>query len=404
MRYAHIVGWGKYLPSKVMTNDDIAKFVDTSDAWIRERTGIGERRIAADNESTSVLATYAAQAALDVAGVSASQIDLIMVATATPENFFPATACAVQDALGAIKAGAFDVSAACSGFVYALSMGADAIKAGSANYVLVIGAETLSRIVDWTDRNTCVLFGDGAGAVVLQASDQPGGVLSSILRSDGSGGDFLYVSANGNGPQTGGPKSAIVNSQSPIVESHFLKMNGREVYKFATRVVDKTLREVMHKVGWVAAQVDIVIPHQANIRILESAMKSLGVPMEKTIVNLDRYGNTSAASIPIALAEAAETGRLRPHDKILTIGFGGGLTWAAAAIEWGVPKPVTKSQRTISRFNNSLSGFRSRARKLVRNTEQRVKGKLSAIGDQQSALSNPRKPEKDAANEAPPKS
>jgi 3-oxoacyl-[acyl-carrier-protein] synthase III len=321
MRYAHIVGWGKYLPSRVMTNDDIAKTVDTTDAWIRERTGIGERRIAAENESTAVLATYAAQAALDVAGVSAGQIDLIIVATATPENFFPATACAVQDALGADKAGAFDVSAACSGFVYALSMAADAIKAGSANYVLVIGAETLSRIVDWTDRNTCVLFGDGAGAVVLQASDQPGGVLSTILRSDGSGGDFLYVSANGNGP-----KNAIVNSQSPIVESHFVKMNGREVYKFATRVVDKTLREVMHKVGWVAAQVDIVIPHQANIRILESAMKSLGVPMEKTIVNLDRYGNTSAASIPIALAEAAETGRLRPHDKILTIGFGGGLT------------------------------------------------------------------------------
>jgi 3-oxoacyl-[acyl-carrier-protein] synthase-3 len=398
MRYAHIVGWGKYVPSKVMTNDDIAKIVDTSDAWIRERTGIGERRIAADNESTSIMATYAAQQALDVAGVSASQIDLIIVATATPENFFPATACLVQDALGADRAGAFDVSAACSGFVYALSMAADALKAGSATYVLVIGAETLSRIVDWKDRNTCVLFGDGAGAVVLGVSDQPGGILASILRADGSGGDYLYVPANGNGPKVGAT-TAIVNSQSPIVESHFLKMNGREVYKFATRVVDRTLREVMHKVGWVAEQVDVVIPHQANIRILESAMKALGVPMEKTIVNLDRYGNTSAASIPIALAEAAEMGRLRPHDKLLTIGFGGGLTWAAAAIEWGVPKQVTKSQRTLSRFNNSLSSFRSRARKLARNTEQRVKGRLLAIGDQRLTLGGPRKPDKDVAND-----
>jgi 3-oxoacyl-[acyl-carrier-protein] synthase-3 len=272
------------------------------------------------------------------------------------------------------------------------------VKAGSANYVLVIGAETLSRIVDWKDRNTCVLFGDGAGAVVLGASDQPGGILASILRADGSGGDYLYVPANGNGPKVGAT-TAIVNSQSPIVESHFLKMNGREVYKFATRVVDRTLREVMHKVGWVAEQVDVVIPHQANIRILESAMKALGVPMEKTIVNLDRYGNTSAASIPIALAEAAEMGRLRPHDKLLTIGFGGGLTWAAAAIEWGVPKQVTKSQRTLSRFNNSLSSFRSRARKLARNTEQRVKGRLSAISDQRLTLGGPRKPDKDVAND-----
>jgi 3-oxoacyl-[acyl-carrier-protein] synthase-3 len=369
MRYAHIVGWGKYVPSKVMTNDDIAKLVDTSDAWIRERTGIAERRIAADNESTSTLATSAAQQALDVAGVSASQIDLIIVATATPENFFPATACLVQDALGASKAGAFDVSAACSGFVYALSMGADAIKAGSANYVLVIGAETISRILDWKDRNTCVLFGDGAGAVVLQSSNQPGGILSSILRADGSGGEYLFVCANGNAASVAG---ANINTALPIADTHFLQMNGREVYKFATRVIDKTLREVMHKVGWSADQVDVVVPHQANIRILESAMKTLGVPMEKCIANLDRYGNTSAASIPIALAEAAEQGRLRPHDKVLTIGFGGGLTWAAAALEWGVPKPVSKGQRQISRWSNSVSGVRSRVRKLLWRTEVKV--------------------------------
>ena len=372
MRYAHIVGWGKFLPSRIMTNDDISKLVDTSDAWIRDRTGISERRIAGDHESTSMLATQAAIAALDVAGITASQIDLIIVATSTPENFFPSVACAVQDALGAEHAGAFDVSAACSGFVYALATGSDAIKAGSANYVLVIGAETTSRILDWTDRNTCVLFGDGAGAVVLQASDQPGGVLSQVLRADGSGGDLLYVCANGNGPKAISQKSGASSGVLPVADSHFLHMNGREVYKFATRVIDKTLRDVMHRVGWTAGEIDLVVPHQANIRILESAMKSMAIPLDKCVLNLDRYGNTSAASIPIAMAEAADAGRLLLHHKVLTIGFGGGLTWAAAAIEWGVPKVISKPQRTLNRFNTSIAGFKRDARKLFRRTESRV--------------------------------
>ncbi len=381
MRYAHIVGWGKHLPSRIMTNDDISKLVETSDAWIRDRTGISERRIAADHESTSTLATQAAIAALDVAGITASQIDLIIVATSTPENFFPSVACMVQDALGAEYAGAFDVSAACSGFVYALATGADAIKAGSANHVLVIGAETTSRILDWTDRNTCVLFGDGAGALVLQASDQPGGVLAQVLRADGSGGDLLYVSANGNGPKTANQKISAGTAAAPTADSHFLRMNGREVYKFATRVIDKTLREVMHRVGWTAGEIDLVVPHQANIRILESAMKSMTIPMDKCVLNLDRYGNTSAASIPIAMTEAAEAGRLLAHHKVLTIGFGGGLTWAAAAIEWGVPKVISKPQRTINRFNTSIAGFKRDARKLFRRTESRVMDTIdSTIG------------------------
>ncbi len=370
MRYAHIVGCGKYVPSRIMTNDEISKLVDTSDEWIRQHTGIGQRRIAADNESTSTLATQAAIEALDMAGVSPVQIDQIIVATSTPENFFPSSACLVQDALGADHAGAFDLSAACSGFVYALSVGADAIKAGNANNVLVIGAETFSRIIDWTDRNTCILFGDGAGAVVLQGSDQPGGVLSTILRSDGSGGDFLCVSANGNRPKSALEATALM----PTNDSHFVQMNGREVYKFATRVVDRTLRDLCNKVGWEMQDVDTVVPHQANIRIIESAAKLMGLPMEKFIVNLEKYGNTSAASIPIALTEALEGGRLRHNDKVLTIGFGGGLTWAAAAVQWNGLRATNRTQRVVNRVGYSLTGIRSRARRLIRQAEDRMFG------------------------------
>ena len=367
MRYAHIVGWGKYLPSRIMTNDEIGKMVDTSDEWIRKNTGIGQRRIAADNESTSTMATQAAIEALDVAGVSPAQIDQIIVATSTPENFFPSSACLVQEALGADHAGAFDLSAACSGFVYALSAATDSIKAGNANNVLVIGAETFSRIIDWHDRNTCILFGDGAGAVVLQGSDQPGGVLSTILRADGSGGEFLSVSANGNRP-----KSAF--ELTPTHDSHFVQMNGREVFKFATRVVDRTLRDLCNKVGWETQDVDSVVPHQANIRIIESAAKLMGLPMEKFVVNLDKYGNTSAASIPIALCDAYDSGRLRPNDKVLMIGFGAGLTWAAAAIQWSGLRVANRTQRVVNRVGYSLTGIRSRARKLIRQAEDRVFG------------------------------
>jgi len=370
MRYAHIVGWGKYVPSRIMTNDELGKMVDTSDEWIFSHTGIRQRRIAADHESTSTMATQAAIAALDVAGVSPTQIDQIIVATSTPENFFPSVACLVQDALGADHAGAFDLSAACSGFVYALSVGADTIKAGNANTVLVIGAETFSRIIDWKDRNTCILFGDGAGAVVLQGSDQPGGVLSTILRADGSGGDLLCLSANGNRP-----KSAInQNSNVPMTDAHFVQMNGREVFKFATRVVDRTLRDLCNKVGWETQDVDAVVPHQANIRIIEAAAKYMGVSLEKFVINLDRYGNTSAASIPLALCEAHENGRLRTNDKLLTIGFGAGLTWAAAAIHWTGLRSNNRTQRVVNRVGYSLTGIRTRARRLIRQAEDRVFG------------------------------
>ncbi len=370
MRYAHITGWGKYVPQRVLTNDELAQTVETSDGWIRDRTGIAERRIAGPNDTTASMAIAAAVQALDVAGVSGSQLDLIIVATTTPEHLFPATACLVQDALGSSRAGAFDLSAACSGFVYGLSIGADVIKAGSANTVLVIGSETLSRIVNWKDRNTCVLFGDGAGAVVLQSSDQPGGILSTLLRADGSGGELLIVPA-------GGSKHPI----TPEVlahDLHTIKMNGREVFRFAARVMDRAAREVIYKAGWTTDQVDVFVPHQANMRIIELAAKSLGVPLDKFYCNIARYGNTSAASIPIALTEAAEGGALRHRDRVVMVGFGAGLTWAAAALEWSEPRPTRRSQRTLSRLGYGVAGVRSRALRLFRRVEDRIFGTLDS--------------------------
>ncbi len=371
MKYAHIVGWGKAVPKRVMTNHDLRALVDTSDEWIRDRTGIGARRVAGDDETTASLSIDAAMLALDVAGISPSQLDLIIVATATPDHAFPSTACLVQDALGADKAGAYDLSAACSGFVYALNTAADAVKAGSASIVLVIGAETLSRVVNWKDRNTCVLFGDGAGAVVVQASDQPGGVLASVLRSDGSGSELLIIPAGGS--------AQPITAEAIEKNQHTIQMNGREVYKFATRVVDRTTREVMHKAGWTAEQVDLLVPHQANIRIIEAASKSLGIPMERVFTNLEHYGNTSAASIPIAIAEAVEQGRLRPNDKVILIGFGAGLTWAAAAVTWGQPKPVSRQQRTLQRLRYGVAGIRSRVVRGVRKAEDRMFGTVDPM-------------------------
>lgn len=368
MKYAHITGWGKAVPQRVMTNDDLAKIVETSDEWIRDHTGIAQRYIAGAQESTASMSISAAMSALDMAGVGGNQLDLIIVATATPEHAFPSTACLVQDAVGADRAGAFDLSAACSGYVYGLGLAADAIKAGSAQTVLVIGAETLSRVVNWRDRNTCVLFGDGAGATVLQASDQPGGVLTTLLRADGSGSDLLILPAFG---------SKVPASHEAIDQGlHTIKMNGREVYRFASRVIDRASREVMHKAGWTTDQVDVFVPHQANLRIIQSASKSLGIPMEKFYLNIERYGNTSAASIPIALAEAAESGRLRPNHRVVMVGFGAGLTWAAAAVQWSQPRAHSRSQKTITRLGFGLAGVRSRAKRVLRRVEDRVFGTL----------------------------
>jgi 3-oxoacyl-[acyl-carrier-protein] synthase-3 len=360
-RYAHIVGWGMYVPSYRRTNDEIAAMVDTSDEWITARTGIKERRIAADHESTTTQALRAAEAALEVANVAPEELDLVIVASATPDHLFPATACLVQDALGADRAGAFDLSAACSGFIYGLGLAASAIQTGAIDKALIIGAETLSRFVDWKDRGTCILFGDGAGAVVLVGRNERGGVLSYTLRADGSGGDLLMVPAGG---------SRLPASLETLAHNqHTIKMQGREVFRFATRVMADAARVVMDEAELTMDDVALVIPHQANIRILRTAARRLKLPEEKFYVNLDRYGNTSSASVPIALCEAIEEGLVQPGDNLVLVGFGAGLTWAAAAVEWAAPWPVapqTRWQRLTWRGRRGLARVRSVWRRLSR--------------------------------------
>ena len=301
----------------------------------------------------------AAKQALEVAGITPNDLGLIIIATVTPEYSFPATACVVQDMLGAEHAGAFDLSAGCSGFMYGLAMGSQAIASGAQQHVLVIGAETLSRIVNWHDRETCVLFGDGAGAVVLSGSDEPGGVLSTLIRADGSGGELLILPAGGS-------------HQPPTLDTvatgqHYVRMNGREVFRFAARVMDEAAREVVADAGLTLQDVDLFIPHQANLRIIQAAVRALKMPMDKFFVNLERYGNTSGASIPIALCEAVDAGRLSPGDHLVMVGFGAGLTWAASVIQWGVPKPpVPAWRRTLDGLRYIAAGARSRARRLQR--------------------------------------
>jgi len=336
-RHTHIVGWGKYVPEKVVTNDDLSQMVDTSDEWIRTRTGIRERHIASDQETTASMSIAAAREALRVADADPAKIDLIIVGTITPEYFFPSTACLVQDALGARQAAAFDLSAGCTGFVYALSIASHAIEAGAYQLALVIGAETLSRIIDWTDRHTCILFGDGAGAVVLQASEHHGGVLSSTLGADGSGGELLMLPGGGSHfPPT---LESVTNGL------HYLHMDGRRVYRFATRIMARATRQALKKAGLSSEDLSLLIPHQANQRIIDSAMRGLKLEDGQVFVNLDRYGNTSSASVPIALCEAVEAGRVRRGDTLVLVGFGAGLTWAAAAVCWSVPLPVATPPR-----------------------------------------------------------
>lgn len=367
MSPAHIVGWGKYVPERILTNDDLAGMVDTSDGWIRSRTGIAERRIAGDGETTSSMAIKAAWRALEVARLAPVELDLIIVATATPDYAFPATACLVQDALGAKNAAAFDLSAGCTGFVYGLGVAADMVagdccrspKKGPdrAATALVIGAETLSRITDWTDRSTCVLFGDGAGAVVLRSNGAQGGVLATTLGADGSGGDLLRLPAGG---------SREPASHRSVAEGrHYLEMRGREVFRFATRAMPDAVRECLERVNLRPDDLDLMIPHQANQRILEIATKALGLPSEAVYSNLARYGNTSAASIPIALCEAADEGLIQRDDVVVCVGFGAGLTWGATTIRWSVPLPAAPP--TIWRRGQyaALQGYAS-LRSLVR--------------------------------------
>lgn len=323
---AGIAGVGAYVPDKIITNADLEKIVDTSDEWIVNRSGIRERRIAPPEMAASDFAEIAARQAIAGAGITAEDLDLVIVATNTPDMVFPATACLVQDRIGAKKAGAFDLAAGCSGFMYAMVVGSQFISTGSYRNVLVIGSENLSKIVNWKDRKTCVLFGDGAGAVVLSQAAPGSGILSQKLWADGSGSHSLQLPAGG---------SRLPASHETVDNNlHYVHMRGRDIFKFAVRSTGKAAAEVLAAAGIKASDIDHFIPHQANVRIIEAAARRLRLPMEKVHVNVDRYGNTSTASIPIALAEAVGAGRIKKGEHILMVGFGAGLTWAAAVLKW----------------------------------------------------------------------
>ncbi|MGI6143250.1 MAG: beta-ketoacyl-ACP synthase III [bacterium] len=327
-RSVGIVGVGSALPEKIITNWDLEKMVDTSNQWITTRTGIKERRIADPETATSDLALMAGRRALERAGIGPEELDLVLVATTTPDMDFPSTACIVQAGLGAYNAAAFDLEAACSGFLYGLAIGEQFISSGVYETVLIIGAEVLSRIVNWSDRNTCVLFGDGAGACVLRPVTAGKGILSHYLGADGRGGKLLQIPAGGSRL----PASTVTVEQG----LHYIEMQGAEVFKFAVRIMGEASLEALRRAGLAREEVDFLVPHQANHRIIMAAAKRLGLGLEQVIVNLDRYGNMSAASIPVALEEAVSEGRIRDGDNVLLVGFGAGLTWGAAVLKWGL--------------------------------------------------------------------
>ena len=332
LRHASIIGWGKYAPANVVTNDDIAQYVDTSDEWIRTRSGIRERRFVCDDETTATMSVAAAQAALDKADLTAADLDLILVATSSPDHLTPPISSQVQEALGAKHIGAMQLVVGCTGFVYGLVTAQQFIATGAYDTVLVIGAELISRWLKPEDRSTYVLFGDGAGAVIMQATDEPCGVLSHVLGSDGSGAEHIIVPAGG---------TAMVPTHE-TVDQVAIRMNGREVFKFATREMGQALQDALDQAGLTTADIDLFIPHQANLRIIEYAAKQAGLPREKVMVNVDRYGNTSAASVPLALCEAFDQGRIKAGDTLAMVAFGAGLTWASAIVKLGVTIPALR--------------------------------------------------------------
>lgn len=326
-----IIGTGSYMPEKVLTNDDLSKIVDTNDEWITSRTGIKERRIAADDQATSDLAAEAARRAMASAGVAPEEIQLIIIATVTPDMFFPSTACFVQKKIGAVNAICFDISAACSGFLYALQVARHFINTGNRTTALVIGAEKLSTLINWKDRNTCVLFGDGAGAVVIRRDDAggenaPGRVLSTVMGTDGNLADLLKV--------PGGASACPITPENVESRPNTIHMEGRETFKHAVTRMLEAAQQALQMAGLTAADVSLVIPHQANARIISAIADRLNLPIERVFMNLDKYGNTSAATIPVALDEANKAGRLKKGDVILLVAFGGGFTWASSVVRW----------------------------------------------------------------------
>ena len=325
-RYTRISGWGMYVPERRLTNFDLEKMVDTSDEWIVEHTGIRERRIAAPDETTRTMSVAASRRAIEKAGIKPTDIDLIIAATSSSDYLMPAVATQIQADLGAANVPAFTLVAGCSGFVYGLVNAHSLITSGAFRRVLVIGAETISRTVDWEDRSTCVLFGDGAGAVIVEASDTPGGLVGFELGADGSRWDVLMV-----------PGGGIVHPPShEMVDQklYAVRMNGRALFEFATHIVPEATRRVLEQTGLTVDDIALFIPHQANIRITQLVAQALGLPMERVMVNLDKYGNTSAASIPLALVEALEEGRIRPGDYVMMVAFGAGLSWGAVLWQW----------------------------------------------------------------------
>jgi 3-oxoacyl-[acyl-carrier-protein] synthase-3 len=325
-RRAHVTGWGRYAPDQVLTNRDLETMVDTSDEWIVTRTGIRERRVAAAHETTASMAAVASLRAIRTAGIDPDDIDLILLATLTPDYWMPSTAALVKEAIGNTRAAAMDVAAACSGFVYAFATAQAYIAGALARHVLVIGAELLTRFLDYTDRSTCILFGDGAGAVVLSASDLPGGAMGIELTTAPQGAYMIWLPAGG----AKSPPSAETIARG----EHFIRMEGKETYRFATKTMATTALESVRKSGLQPSDIDLFIPHQANVRIVEAVAKGLDLPMDKMYVNLDRYGNTSAASVPIALAEAVNEGRVKVGDRIVMVAFGAGFTSGAVTVEW----------------------------------------------------------------------
>jgi 3-oxoacyl-[acyl-carrier-protein] synthase-3 len=320
-----ITGLGAYAPERVVTNDELAQMVDTSDEWIVERTGIRERRIAADSQALSDLSLPAAQQALEQSGIAGKDVDLLIVATVTPDMMFPSTSAILADRLGATDAAAYDLSAGCTGFMYAVAQAYGMVAAGLSRRALVVGGDVLSRILDWSDRSTVVLFGDGAGAVVLEPADEAG-FLAFELGADGAGGEHLWLPGSGSRRFEGPDK--------------FVKMNGREVFKFATRVLVSSAEAVLERCGTRIDEVDVYVPHQANVRIIEHATKKLGIPSERVVINVDHYGNTSSGSIPLALADAQADGRLRPGSLVLMTGMGAGLTWGSVLMRWTFGAPA----------------------------------------------------------------